>query len=166
MDNMQDIEWFKRNIKFRSFLTKADLSNKWIIRGIGCVINVSSDHNDEVFRGLLEMGIQYNWFPMSEQNQDMGLHSLFGALQMLMSCVKRRIPCIIDCMGGNNRSKVVYESLHYICFSSWPFDVEESAVYKNCNQGHLPAITEYQRFISMIRAGIPLDEILRKINLQ
>lgn len=152
-------EWFIKNIRVRSNLSLSDIENKWIMMDAQCVVNVSSNFNQEVYAKLQEQGIAYFWFPMSEQNEDMGLHSIFGALGILKTYVDMRKPCIIHCFGGNNRSVVVYESLYYLCFSSWPKNHEETVTFKNCQNNHLPDWNQYESFLSAIRSRRDIEEV-------
>ncbi len=108
---------------------------------------------------LRKRDVAYFWFPMSEQNADMGLHSIFGALRVLQPYIERREPVIIHCFGGNNRSKLVYDSLFYLNFKAWPDG--NDAVARNCDAKHLPSIDEYVKFIEDIRDGKSLDDCLR-----
>lgn len=150
-------EWFIKNIHVRSFVNLADLQNKWIVGDIKCVVNVSSDFNEDVCMQLRQMNIAYHWFPMSEQNKDMGLHSIYGALKVLQRYVDRKEPVIIHCFGGNNRSKVVYEALYFLNFGTWPSDIDDCRTLRNCKEEHLPTEQYYKSFLQNIKAGKPLD---------
>lgn len=161
----QTKEWFVKNIRVRSNLSVSDIENKWIMMDALCVINVSSNFNKEVYTRLQEQGIRYFWFPMSELNGDMGLHSIYGALCILRTFVESKVPCIIHCFGGNNRSVVIYESLYYLCFASWPKDAEGSVVFKNCQNGHLPSLNCYEDFISRIRENLSLEKCLESSSI-
>lgn len=156
-------DWFVSNVHVRSFIKPNDLQNKWIMDGIECVVNVSSDFNEEVSNYLRQKNIAYYWFPMSEQNKNMGLHSIYGALKVLQPYVDRKEPIIIHCFGGNNRSKVIFESLYYLNFGSWPNGAVDCKTLTNCESGHLPPINVYQSFIQDIKRGKSLDESLKSI---
>ncbi|MCM1450914.1 MAG: hypothetical protein NC102_01470 [Clostridium sp.] len=156
-------DWFIKNVHVRSFLKPADLQNKWIIDGIKCVVNVSSDQDEEVSHELQKRGIAYYWFPMLEQNEDMGLHSIYGALKVLQTFIDRKDSVIIHCFGGNNRSKVIFESSFYLNFCSWPNDDVNCKTLTNCLTGHLSLINFYQSFIQEVKRGKSLDECLKTI---
>lgn len=141
-------DWFVKNIKVHRILSIADIDNRWIIGDVKCVVNVSSDPNSEVCRVLQAKNINCYWFPMTECNSDMGLHSIFGALQILRGYIELRESCIIHCYGGNNRSRVVYESLYYLYFSNWPTPIEDTKVFENSQKGHLPSIDKYIKFLT------------------
>lgn len=146
-------DWFVKNVHVRSFLKPSDLQNKWIMDGIKCVVNVSSDYDEEVPSELRKRGVSYYWFPMSEQNDDMGLHSIYGALKVLQLFVDRKESVIIHCYGGNNRSKVIYESLYYLNFGEWPNDDEDCQTLTNCKVAHLPNEQRYMSFFAEYQRG-------------
>ena len=154
-------DWFAKNVRVRSFVNNADLQNKWIMEGVKCVVNVSSDYDEAVCTQLLQMGIAYFWFPMSEQNENMGLHSIYGALKVLQPYIDRKDAVIIHCFGGNNRSKVIYESLFYLNFDSWPNNNSDSKNEINCMEGHLPNEKHYLSFLQNIKVGKTLDDCLK-----
>lgn len=156
-------DWFIKNVHVRSFLKSSDLQNKWIMDGIKCVVNVSSDNDEDVSFELRKRGIAYYWFPMSEQNDDMGLHSIYGALKVLQPFIDRKEPVIIHCFGGNNRSKVIYESLYYLNFGEWSNDAADCKTLTNCDSGHLPPLNVYQSFIQDIKRIYSIDECLKSI---
>lgn len=152
--------WLLKNVRLRGFLSSTDLQNKWIMDGVGCVINVSSDFDAQ----LRKMGISYYWFPMSESNGDMGLNSIYGALNILQPYIKRLRSIIIHCQGGNNRSRVVKESLYFANYGSWPVEVDDTCkVIQNCTEGHLPPIDIYENFLRNVHEGKSLDDCLTLI---
>ncbi len=153
--------WFTRNVRIRSMLALSDLQNKWIMEGVSCIVNVSSDFNEEIYTLLVQKAIPYFWFPMSETNDNMGLHSIYGALKVLQTYIEQKKSVIIHCFGGNNRSRVVYESLYYLNFKSWPVDVDGTCkVLQNCSEGHLPNIEEYEQFLENISKHKLLNDCL------
>lgn len=156
-------DWFIKNVHVRSFIKPSDVQNKWIMDGIKCVVNVSSDYDEDVSSELRKRGIAYYWFPMSEHNDDMGLHSIYGALKVLQPFVDRKEPVIIHCYGGNNRSKVIYESLYYLNFGEWPSDDENCKTLINCTKGHLHQFNVFQSFIEEVKRGKSLDECLTQL---
>lgn len=156
-------DWFAKNVRVRSFVNNADLQNKWIMEGVKCVVNVSSDYDESVCTQLRQMGIAYFWFPMSEQNEDMGLHSIYGALKVLQPYIDRKDAVIMHCFGGNNRSKVIYESLFYLNFGSWPNNNSVSKTEINCMEGHIPNEKHYLSFLQNIKAGKILDDCLKPL---
>lgn len=156
-------DWFVNNVHVRSFVKPNDLQNKRITDGIKCVVNISSDYNEKVSFCLRQQDIAYYRFPMSEQNKDMVLHSIYGALKVIQPYIDRKEPVIIHCFGGNNRSKVIFESLYYLNFGLWPNDDENCKTLTNCMNGHLPHINVYQSFVQEIKMGKSLDECIKSI---
>lgn len=157
-------DWFAKNVRVRSFVNISDIQNKWIMEGVKCVVNVSSDYDEAVCTQLCQMGVAYFWFPMSEQNEDMGIHSIYGALKVLQLYIDRKDAVIIHCFGGNNRSKVVYEALYYLNFGSWPNNSSDCKTRTNCKEGHLPSEQHFINLLQHIKDGKSLDDCLRQLS--
>lgn len=154
-------KFFLKHMRVRGSLTLTDLQNKWIMDGVCCVINVSSDFNATVDAQLRKMGIPYYWFPMAESNNDMGLNSIYGAVNILQPYIESLQPVIIHCQRGNNRSRVVKESLYFANYNSWLVDIDGTfKVKQNCAEGHLPPIEIYENFLRSVHEGKSLDDCL------
>lgn len=159
---------FKKDIKVtvRPFLTLIDAKNKWIMRNVTTVINVSSKYDYDVAIYLRSIGVTLYWFPMTEQSGYMGLHSIFAALSILRDVVERKEAAIIHCFGGNNRSQLVYECLSFMVNNVWiehEYQCYKSVVDYNCTNGYLPCKDLMEQFIKGIRGGKDLESLMKDI---
>lgn len=62
----------------------------------------------------MENGIKYFWFPMDEVSGDIGLNSIFGALQILWIAEQEKARVILHCHAGANRSPTVMEAYYFM----------------------------------------------------
>lgn len=160
---MIQLDDIKRLVRVRSFLSLADAHNKWILQDADVVVNVSANHDSDVASYLRSVGAEYYWFPMSERVGTMGLQSFYGALTVLKEAVENHRRVIIHCFAGNNRSKSVYECLCFMMTGEWPKeDYKDSSfvVEYNCKHGYLPALDKMEDFITEIKDGKSLEDLL------
>ena len=94
---------------------------------------------------------------MSECNSNMGLHSIYGAMNILRSSEALNLKVLLHCHAGANRSPSVKES-YYAMITGEEFTKEKTPrIVRNIEFGHLPAFYEYKHF---------LDQIFKKSGLE
>jgi len=103
-------EWFDKKLK----VSRYPLPNEIIKSGAKYVINVSCEYISSCQKVCMDNDIKYFWFPMDEVSGDIGLNSIFGALQILWIAEQEKASVILHCHAGANRSPTVMEAYYFM----------------------------------------------------
>ena len=103
-------EWFDKKLK----VTRYPLPDEIKKSGVKYVINVSCEYISSCQKVCMDNNIKYFWFPMDEVSGDIGLNSIFGALQILWIAEQENASVILHCHAGANRSPTVMEAYYYM----------------------------------------------------
>lgn len=160
-------DWWNKKLKVVRYPLPTELQNT----KAKYVINVSDEYipvNQEV---CIQKGIKYFWFPMDEVSSDIGVNSIFGALQILWIAEKENAEVILHCHAGANRSPTVAESYYFLrtkthlrkrktkedieffnnlfpdYFDDGSEEFHRTRLEDNISQGHLPAIYKMEQFL-------------------
>jgi len=159
-------EWFVNKLK----VTKYPLPTELKETKARYVINVSDEYIPINHKVCNERGIKYFWFPMDEVSSDIGINSIFGALQILWVAEKEGAEVILHCHAGANRSPTVREAYFYMrtkkhlilkktkeeiefrekVFVGYKDDGSEfsnNRLLDNIEHGHLPALYKTETFL-------------------
>lgn len=102
--------WFNDKLK----VTRYPLPNEIKQSKAKYVINVSCEFISSNQKVCMDNNIRYFWFPMDEVSSDIGLNSLFGALQILWIAEQENSNVILHCHAGANRSPTVMEAYYFM----------------------------------------------------
>lgn len=168
---MKFTEWFTRKLVVTAFPElDAIITSKYKY-----IINVSDEFSIACHETAMLRGIRYFWFPMNECVGDMGLNSLYGALQILWIAEQEEASVLLHCHAGANRSPTVKEAYYFLRtkkhLEQMPFDEEDdrrvceflgidmplplernrknNRLIEKIRQGHLPAIAPMESFLSL-----------------
>lgn len=103
-------EWFDKKLKVSRYPMPDEIKKS----GAKYVINVSCEYISSCQKVCMDNGIKYFWFPMDEVSGDIGLNSLFGALQILWIAEQEKASVILHCHAGANRSPTVMEAYYFM----------------------------------------------------
>lgn len=78
------------------------------------VINVSDEYIDSCMKAAMKSGKRYFWFPLNECRGDMGLNSIYGALQILYIAEQQNAKVYLHCHAGVNRSQTVGDAYFFM----------------------------------------------------
>jgi hypothetical protein len=156
--------WFENKLK----VTRYPLPNEIVNSKAKNVINVSCEYISSCHTVCLENGIKYFWFPMDEISSDIGLNSLFGALQILWIAEQKNETVILHCHAGANRSPTVMESYYFMRTKKHLFrknseenkelirkmfqerevsDFKNNRLLNNIESGHFPCKSKMEMFL-------------------
>ena len=158
-------EWFDKKLK----VTRYPLPDEIKKSGAKYVINVSCEYISSCQKVCMDNNIKYFWFPMDEVSGDIGLNSIFSALQILWIAEQEKASVILHCHAGANRSPTVMEA-YYFMRTKTHFIKEESKESKerfkkmfigsenfdfnnnnrllnNIEAGHLPSKNKMESFL-------------------
>jgi len=143
------------NLTVRGFPTELDMNNPWIYGSVQVMVNVCEhEYPPEILKIIRERGIECYNFPLQEDVPDMGLENILKAVDILDAVDKEGKKILLHCSFGNNRSRTVAECFHFMRTG-----VQLEDEYKgylnhlvfNCENGHLPALTEVEDLLSKKR---------------
>lgn len=118
------------------------------------IINVS----DEFYLGnseeIMQEGILNYYFPMGENGDNMGMNSIFGALQVLHSIHKWNPDwkILIHCQAGKNRSPTIKSAFYYMMLGEHDPEITKEGgrnnrLLYNCQRGFLPELKKMELFL-------------------
>ena len=129
------------NITVRPFPTISDVLNPYIFGGIKSVINVSEKEDLNLISYFKTHAMTYHYFPLKECVPDMGWRCIMKCVETIIDNVRKYIPTIVHCVGGNNRSPLVVECAFYALHGYHLIDEYKGAknhLLYNVEQGYLP----------------------------
>lgn len=121
------------------------------------IINVS----DEFYLGNSETIINENklnfYFPMGEWSPDMGINSIYGALQVLYQILKwnPEWKVLLHCQAGKNRSPTIKSAFYYMMLGEHEPDhivgdrlIRYNRLLDNCERNKLPELKKTEKFLN------------------
>ena len=108
-------DWFDNKLRV-GMMPDVNMYSQLQKSGVKTIINVSDEWNIQMSLCAEAEGIRYFWFPMNEfsNNYDIGINSIYGALQILRNCEKSNEKVYIHCHAGSNRSPTVRNCYYYM----------------------------------------------------
>ncbi len=108
---MSFTEWFNTKLVIGRFPLPAEINKS----NFKYIINVSDEYISYCHDAAITAGIKYFWFPMSECTlPDMGLNSIYGALQILHQAEQENAKVLLHCHAGANRSPTVADAYYFL----------------------------------------------------
>lgn len=169
-------KWFTENLRVTRFPTPEEITKS----DFDYIINVSDEFKPDCHLAATKCGKKYFWFPMNECTDNIGVNSIYGALQILWIAEKENAKVNLHCHAGVNRSVTVSEAYyfmrtgeHKLATSKFPhFQCEDfyrqNRLQGNCGRG-LPSIIKMETILKKCaialtggdgKRGFLLDDIL------
>lgn len=158
-------EWFISRLIVNRFPLPAEI----LKADYKYIINVSDEHISYCHDAAMEAGIKYFWFPMNECTGDIGLNSLYAALQILWQAEQEKAKVLLHCHAGVNRSPTVRDAYYFLRtkkhrevivfdeeaeerLAEWlnigkSINGKNNRLLENIEQGHLPSIRKLESFL-------------------
>lgn len=165
-------DWFINNLKVSRYPLPAEIRSS----RPDVVINVSDEHIEVNQNVCMELGVRYYWFPITETGSNMGLNSIYAALQILWISEVNNRNVLLHCHAGANRSVTVAQSYYYMrtkthlvekdsdlfsmddyarmfnldtpeALEDFKKVLKRNRVQNNQDSGHLPAKFNYESFL-------------------
>lgn len=136
------------NILVSGYPKPADFLPGAIYEDYKVVINVSDEFSIKHHDALLNLNIRSFYFPMGELIPDMGLNSLFGALNVLYLYRNEKI--LLHCHAGRNRSPTVYAAYYFMLNNTHL--PGNNKLLKNSSNNHLPPLYKMEVFLKNCKA--------------
>lgn len=145
-------------ISARNFPTIADLNNPWIYpKDVAVVISVSQNYDTRIAAEIMERGMEYYQFPLSEGVDDMGWSNIKQAVALLLESDATNKRMVVHCDFGQHRSRVVVEAFHFAKCGTHLLDeykgYDNHLIY-DCLTDHLPTIDHVEQELFNLRMTI------------
>ena len=154
-------QWFKEKLVVGPYpFDFYDEDNKFLLdeNKYDIIINVSDEFIYENFLFLKDKKIESFWFPMNEVKKDVGLNSLYGAMNILHIAEEKNKCVYLHCHAGVNRSPTVQAAYYYMRTST---HIEnEYRLNRMCTKGLLPPKGELELFL--FNLNLKLNDDSRK----
>src|ERR1035437_7396273 len=102
--------WFNTKLKVACYPMPTEITNS----DYEYYINVSDEYIPSCAIAAMQSSKQYFWFPMNEVSGDMGLDSLYAALQILWIAEEQNAKVYLHCHAGANRSPTVADAYFFL----------------------------------------------------
>lgn len=149
--------WITENLIVDRFPVSNELKPDGKHADCQVVINVSDDFylgNSEL---IAQIGKLNYYFPMGERVPDIGLSSIYGALQVIHSvyCHKPEWKILLHCQAGKNRSPTVKSAFYFMMLEHHEPDQYKNGhlqrnnrLLDNVSKNHLPVLENMELFLS------------------
>lgn len=149
-------EWFENKLVVGGFPMPREIE-KWDYKYI---INVSDEYVGGYQMMALRSGKSYFWFPMNEIKGDMGVNSIYGALQILWMAEEENAKVYLHCHAGANRSPTIADCYYFMRTKTHRNrEDKNNRLLDNIQSGNLPCITMMERFLSKCEVAFKKDTI-------
>lgn len=150
--------FISENIKIDRFPVSQEIKDNGIHSDCQVIINVSDEFYLGISDVIAKQGKINYYFPMGESGKDMGLNSIFGALQVLHSIFtyNPEWKVLVHCQAGMNRSPTIKAAFYYMMLGEHlPEEKDENnLIFKpnrlllNCEKKKLPELKKMEKFLS------------------
>lgn len=114
MSNQHFVKWFNEKLKVDRFPVFTEIQASGKHADVDVIINVSDDLYIDYVQEMVRLGKQHYYFPMGELSEDMGLSSLYGALEVLFQSFLKDSRVLLHCQAGRNRSPMVQCAFYFM----------------------------------------------------
>ena len=156
-------DWFYKKLEVNSF---PFMNNEHVNAfEYDYVINVSDEFYLEHHFPFQVAGCKTFWFPMNECKRDIGLNSIYGALNILWLAEQDNKCVYLHCHAGVNRSQAVRAAYYYMRTGEH-FEPEIkrngylNSLLAMCNRGYLPPKSELEKFLTQLGKHLQSNDMM------
>ncbi len=169
-------EWFYSKLTVGRYPLPQELSKA----KYGYVINVSDEYIESCHIAAERENTRYFWFPMNEHSSDIGINSIYGALQIMYVAQQAGASVMLHCHAGANRSQAVAGAYYFMqtgehlrrandeenkITNRWlglDENYNDNALEMNCRQKKLPTLENMEEALRAFKGVFELDETYRQ----
>lgn len=155
-------EWFDTKLLVGAFPSDEDLAGKY--SDVDIIINMSDELYFDYVMNLQKTKSHF-WFPMNELKKDVGLNSIFGAINVLFEAEKRNKKVLVHCHSGRNRSRTVIACYYFMRTGEHLRDGDEKYInrmYRSSVRGYLPPMKEFEKFLKNCHEVFKTERVFGK----
>lgn len=145
--------WFNKSLVVGGFPLPAEIRKS----DYDIIINVSDEYIVSCHNAAVQTGKMYFWFPVNEVTE-IGMESIFGAMQILYIAEKEGKKVYLHCHGGINRSRVI-QGCYWLMQTGTP--PTHPALAENIEQNFLPSLETLNLFLWNCKKAFGLPDTLR-----
>lgn len=146
-------DWFTNKLFVSRFPTPKEIKNS----NFDVFINVSDEYICSCHLAAVQSNKLSFWFPMNETTKDMGLNSIYGALQIMYEAELENKKVYLHCHAGANRSPTVMECYYFMRTGEF-LELKNSRLKSNIEQGHLPCINSLKKFLNGCQDAFDVEQ--------
>lgn len=105
-----NFNWFDYKLK----VDRYPLPSEIIESDYNYIINVSDEYIPSCLDAANKSNIKYFWFPINECTSDMGLNSIYAAMQILYEAELENNKVLLHCHVGANRSPMIADCYYFM----------------------------------------------------
>lgn len=151
-------DWFNEKLLVRGYpiIEEIEVGGKYSQYEV--FVNVSDELYFDYATAIRQLGKDYYWFPMGENTKDMGINSMFGALQVLHSAYKANKHAFLHCHAGANRSPTVKSAFYFMITGEHEKDGRFTNTLKLNAGRHLPELPKIENWLHKCREAFDNPE--------
>lgn len=108
-------DWYHKRLIVVGYPSILEIINEGgKFKAFDIIINVSDEFYLDYAEKVISNGKHNYWFPMGESNRDMGLSSIYGAMQVMHQAFQANKTVLVHCHEGRNRSQTIRACFHYM----------------------------------------------------
>lgn len=149
-------DWFENNLVVGRYPLPHEIEKS----DFDCIVNVSDELIMSCYNSAVKNGKLFFWFPLNECTSDMGINSIYGALQVIRNAEELNQKVYLHCHAGVNRSQTVYEA-YYRMRTGHDFEKKRYRMDENIRLGRLPSENKMNNFLTKCNDSFNKDETHR-----
>src|ERR1035437_9316638 len=118
------------------------------------IINMSDEWYPDIDEVFKKNGLSLFRSPMNESKRDVGLNSIYGAMNILWDCEKNNKRVYLHCHQGKNRSRATAAAYFFMRTGVQEETIENSGFINKlvamCGRGYLPPKAEMEKFLRLL----------------
>lgn len=149
-------DWFSNKLIVSRFPLPSEIEKS----DCDIFINVSDEYISSCHITAVKSNKMYFWFPMNECTKEIGLNSIYGALQIMYNAELDNKKVYLHCHAGVNRSPTVMECYHFMRTGHF-LELKNSRLKNNVEFGHLPCINSLKEFLKQCQDSFNKSKTMR-----
>jgi len=149
-------DWFSNKLTVSRFPLPSEIEKS----SCDVFINVSDEYIGSCHVSAVKSNKMYYWFPMNECTKDIGLNSIYGALQIMHNAEMENKKVYLHCHAGINRSPTVMECYYFMRTGSF-LELKNSRLKTNIEYGYLPCLASVKEFLKQCQESFNIEECNR-----
>ena len=150
---MEFKRWFNKKLEIGSYpFTQNSSYDK---KKYDVCINMSDEWYPDIDLKIREITERVYWFPMNEVKSDVGINSLYGAMNILYNAFKNNQKVYLHCHAGINRSQATGDAFWFMMMNKHRETNKGNGfinrLMRMCGYNYLPPKNEVENFLKNLK---------------